>query len=342
MKTIYTPGAMPKAPRRLLSALGTLLLLIFFTWLQLHLLALTGAHRPYTILYLIPVAIGAALMGVRGGVATALLAVLLARFYLFEDSGRIGTLLISFPNARALVEFYALLAGTLTVAIVTGRLRTTLGLLRASGERLNQTNGQLGETNQRLKDSNARLVEMEEQRRVFHRDVLMAVTGGKLRLIEPDEMPPSDLITGRPRLTLSLEEPADASQLRMQLQRLGQDMELEHERIFDLCTSATEAATNAIKHGNGGEAQVWVGTGAISVLIQDRGEGIAPTQIARATLEQGYSTRVSLGMGFHLMLQTTDVMAMSTSAHGTSILLRILTGTRVSEEDALLARYVGI
>lgn len=342
MKNDILFGAIPKAPRRLLAVLGTLLLLAFFTWLQLRLLALTGARRPYTILYLIPVAIGAALMGVRGGVATALLAVFLARFYLFGDSSRGEALLTSFPDMRGLVEFYALMAGTLTVAIVTGRLRTTLGLLRDAGERVNQTNGQLEEANQRLKDSNARLVEMEEQRRAFHSDVLMAVTGGKLRLIEPDEMPPSDLITGRPRLTLSLEEPADASELRMQLQRLGQDLELEHDRIFDLCTSATEAATNAIKHGHGGNAQVWVGMGAISVLIQDRGEGIAPAQLARATLEQGYSTRVSLGMGFHLMLKTTDVMAMSTSDQGTSILLRVLTGTRISEEDALLARYVGI
>lgn len=335
MKTKNPFGVMPKAPRRLISALGTLLLLVVFTWGQMRLLDITGAHRPYTILYLIPVAIGGALMGVRGGIVTALLAVLLARFFLFGDSDRGEALWTSFPNTRALVEFYALLAGTLTVGAVTGRLRSTLSLLRAAGEQLNQSNLQ-------LEASNARLVEMEEQRRAFHRDVLMAVTGGKLRLVEPEEMPPSDLVTGRPRLTLTLEEPADASHLRSRLQALGQDLELEQDRVFDLCTGATEAATNAIKHGNGGEAQVWVGAGAVTVLIQDRGEGIAPAQLARATLEQGYSTRVSLGMGFHLMLQTTDVMAISTSPQGTSILLRVLTGSRVSEEDALLARYVGL
>ena len=342
MKTQTAVGTPPKTARRLFAAVGTLLLLFFCTWGQLRLLEITGAKRPYTIFYLIPVAIGAALMGVRGGVAAALLAVLLARIFLFDDQGRDLFVYLTFPDRRAFVEFFALLAGTMTVAVVTGRLRTTLGLLRASGEKLNQSNHRLADTNRRLEDSNARLVEMEEQRRAFHRDVLLAVTGGKLRLVEPDEMPPADLVSGRPRLTLALKEPADASHLRARLQMLGQEMELEHDRVFDLCTSATEAATNAIKHGRGGEAQVWADPGAIAVLIKDRGEGIAPTQLARAALEQGYSTRVSLGMGFHLMLQTSDVLAMSTSPQGTSVLLRVLVGSRVSEEDALLARYVGL
>lgn len=343
MKTASPDIPSSSLVRRLAAALGTLLLLAFCTWGQLRLRDLTGAHRPYTIFYLIPVALGAALMGVRGGIATALLAATLARVFLFDDYEQGAASPLSLPNRASLIEFLALLAGTMTIAGVTGRLRSTLGLLRASGEKLNRSNHQLEETNRRLEDSNAQLVEMEEQRRVFHRDVLLAVTGGKLRLVEPDEMPPPDLVSGRPRLTLSLQEPADASHLRTQLQMLGQELELERERVYDLCTGATEAATNAIKHGQGGEAQVWADAGSVAVLIRDNGEGIAPAQLARATLEQGYSTRVSLGMGFHLMLQTSDVLALATSPGcGTAVLLRVLAGSRVSEEDALLARYVGL
>lgn len=341
MKDAFSVVVAPKVTRRFIAALGTLLLLAFCTWGQLCLRHLTGAHRPYTIFYLIPVAIGAALMGVRGGIAAALVAVLLARFYLFDDPEQ-GAALLSFPIRASVIEFLALLAGTLTIAAITGRLRSTLGLLRAAGEKLNQTNHHLEEANRRLEHSNARLVEMEEQRRIFHRDVLMAVTGGKLRLIEPEDMPPSDLVTGRPRLTLSLQEPSDASHLRTRLQMLGRGLDLDHERVFDLCTGATEAATNAIKHGRGGEAQVWADADSVAVLIKDRGDGIAPAHLARATLEQGYSTRVSLGMGFHLMLETSDMLVLSTSPQGTSILLRVLVGTPVSEEDAFLARYVGL
>ena len=319
------------------------------TWALNFLRLKTGFQRPYTILYLIPVAIGAAMMGVRGGLAAALLAVLLARLYLFNDARNGSALLFSTMRPSQAIEFLAMLAGTLTVALVTGRLRSALGLVRDSEERITQANlkledanHRLEETNVRLEDVNTRLIESEEQRRVFHQDVLMAVTGGKLRLVAPDGMPPLDIASGAPTLILPLEESADASRLRRTLQKIAEDLGMDSERTFDLCTGTTEAATNAIKHGSGGRARVWVNSGAVVVEIADRGTGIAPAQLARATLQQGYSTRVSLGMGFHLMLQTSDVLALSTTPQGTSILLRVGTGPRVSEEDALLARYVGL
>ena len=109
-----------------------------------------------------------------------------------------------------------------------------------------------------------------------------------------------------------------------------------------MCTGVTEAATNAIKHGEGGDAKIWADSAAVAVQVTDRGKGIAPAQLARATLEQGYSTRVSLGMGFYLMLQTADVLALSTTPQGTSILLSTSTGPRIDEQEALLARYIGL
>ncbi len=337
------------AGQRVASLIVIFLLLAFFTWGQLGLRDLTGAQRPYTILYLIPVAIASALLGVRGGLGTAVLAVALARIYLFNDQKHGTQLLTSFPSLAEAIEFCALLAGTVTIATVTGRLRTTLGALRASGAQLRETNlklaesnHRLGDANSRLADTNARLIESEEQRRLFHRDVLMAVTGGKLRLIEPQEMPPGDVVSGTPLLTLPLKQASDASRVRRTLQKIAQERGLSLERTFDLCTGATEAATNAIKHGAGGDARIWAGPGFVAVQISDRGTGIAPDQLARATLEQGYSTRVSLGMGFHLMMQTADVLALSTTPEGTSILLRVSTGPRQSDQDALLARYVGL
>ncbi len=330
-------------------ALVTSLLLILCTWALISLRAVTGDQRPYTILYLIPVAIGAALMGARGGAASALLALILARVYLFNDAKHGPELFLTFPRTNEAIEFAALFFGTIAIALVTGRLRSALGLVRRSGERITQANRELekanhrlAETNTQLENANTRLRESEEQRRVFHRDVLMAVTGGKLRLVEPDEMPPQDLASGTPTLTLPLAQAADASRLRRTLQKIAEDCGMGVERVYDLCTGTTEAATNAIKHGAGGQARVWADPQAVAVEITDRGGGIAPTHLARATLQQGYSTRVSLGMGFHLMLQTSDVLALSTTPQGTSILLRVSTGPRVGEEESLLARYVGL
>ncbi len=305
----------------------TLMLLALCTWVELALQEIADVGRPYTIFYLIPVAVGAALLGIRGGVVTALTAVLLARFYLFNDHKH-GLGLVSFPSIPETIEFLALLLGTLSIAVITGRLRSTLGDLNA--------------TNEDLQEANVRLTESEQQRRVFNRDVLLAVTGGKLRLVEHDEMPPRDLVSQTPALTQILREPSDASALRHILLRIGQEAGMHPERISDLCTATTEAATNAIKHGNGGLATVWSEGPSVTVQIEDRGSGIAPAHLARATLEQGFSTRVSLGMGFHLMLQSTDTLALCTDTHGTTIFLQVSNKPRLTAQEAVLARYAGI
>ena len=309
------------------AALLTLVILGLFTWGEIVLQDATGVERPYTIFYLVPVALGAALMGVRGGIATALVAVLLARVYLFSDHKH-GLDLISAPNIAEVVDFVALLAGTLTIAFITGSLRSASGDLAASNESLRQ--------------ANEKLVDSEEQRRVFNRDVLLAVTGGKLRLLDHSEMPPTALAERAPYLTLPLHRPEDASKLRHALTHLSGESGLDAERVSDLCTATTEAATNAIKHGNGGLATVWAQLDEITVQIEDSGTGIAPAHLARATLEQGFSTRVSLGMGFHLMLQSTDTLALCTDAHGTTIFLQVSNRPRATPEEAVLARYASL
>ena len=80
----------------------------------------------------------------------------------------------------------------------------------------------------------------------------------------------------------------------------------------------------------------------MTVQIEDHGRGITPAHLARATLEQGFSTRVSLGMGFHLMLQSTDTLTLCTDTHGTTIFLQVSNKARPTASEAVLARYAGI
>ncbi len=342
LSLLKSSSARPRFARVLLSALGTVLLLVLVTQGEILLTRLPGTHRPYTIFYLIPVAIGAALLGVRGGILTAVASVLLARIFLFSSGQQGADRLLAAPRLADDIEFGALLLGTMTIACVTGLLQTALGEVRAAGERLSNANNSLAQSNTQLAGANARLLETEQEKRLFHQDVLMAVTGGKLRLVEPDEMPPIDMALGQADLLVTLEEPQDASGLRRTLQKLGQEQGMVYEQVADLCTGVTEAATNAVKHGKGGTAQVWTQTDAIIVQVNDRGEGIAPASLARATLDAGFSTRRSLGMGFFLMLQSSDTLVLSTSGSGTSILLRVSVRPPQPDPDALLARFVGI
>ena len=163
------------------------------------------------------------------------------------------------------------------------------------------------------------------------------MTGGRLVLCEAADI--RDMMPSAPDFSMALAEPADASALRHHLQTIAQLPNMDKIRWVDLETSVTEAATNAIKHGNGGVANVWATPNEVSVLITDTGKGISPSELARATLERGYSSRYSLGMGFTMMLEASDTLALSTSSAGTMILVRVSNGTRPSTEANLLARY---
>ena len=318
------------------AALATALLLGLCTHLLLYLRVITNDQRPYTILYLIPVAVCAAFLGVRGGVLAALAALVLARVYLFNDQRHGEDLLRTLPRMAEDIEFVALAAGTLTIAAVTGRLRQTLGLLRTSNENLTTTNG-------RLENANAQLVESEAQRRVFNRDVLLAVTGGKLRLVEPDEVQSEEATEGEPVLSLPLSSapgrqraPARPAKDRLRTRHGAGAASPTSAPASPRRRPTPSSTATAARRASGSTAT------DIAVEIQDRGTGIAPAQLARATLEAGFSTRVSLGMGFHMMLQTVDTLALCTSDRGTTVLLQVSNRPRATDQESLLARYASL
>jgi anti-sigma regulatory factor (Ser/Thr protein kinase) len=176
----------------------------------------------------------------------------------------------------------------------------------------------------------------EESRLGFYREVLQAVTGGRLLLCSEGEI--KSMVSGEPVLVQQLDGPYDASQLRRGLHAAATEWNMNLARIEDLCTCAMEGAANALKHGGGGLAQAWASEGEFFLLITDSGPGISPTNLARATLERGFSTRSSLGMGFTMMLETVDTMALATSNKGTQLLLRVGSLPRLTLEDNLAFR----
>jgi anti-sigma regulatory factor (Ser/Thr protein kinase) len=296
-----------------LGGLITIGLLIVSCWGTRWLEIVTNDPRPFTLFFLVPVAFGSAYFGVSGGLASAVASIVIARYFLFPHNTHEWML----NTVSDDVEMAALAFGTFTVALVTGRLRTVLEKLR--------------QANVNLKDS-------ENRRHNFNREVLLAVTGGVLDLCDDAEI--FQMLPGEPDLTIELNSPSDASALRHRIVDELQNHEFDHVRLDDLCTAATEAATNAVKHAGGGRASVWFRSDKVSVLIEDRGDGISPAQLARATLERGFSTRVSLGMGYYMMLESVDHMALSTSSHGTMILLMVSGSEKATVEQNILAHYV--
>ena len=271
--------------------------------------------RPYGIVFVVPIAMLTALGGVRAGVATLALSALALEYVLFAPH---FSWQVSHPRDWA--ELGLLLAvGSLVIYTVEAARR----------------NPQLSAE---AREARARMETSERRRLDFNREVLLAVTGGRLLLCDRAEL--RDLARGEPALTHTLHEAGDASVFRHALRALVIEQGLaEAIRMDDLLTSVTEAATNAVKHGQAGEARVWLGGSEVSVLISDRGTGILPSDLARATLQHGYSSQATLGMGYALILQMADLVALATSEDGTDVLLRVGGVVPASAEEQFLDRF---
>jgi anti-sigma regulatory factor (Ser/Thr protein kinase) len=153
-----------------------------------------------------------------------------------------------------------------------------------------------------------------------YRDMFHASTDGRCRVVEPEEIP--DLLGAAvAQVIISLRRPEDIGRCRdavgAQMRAAGWDP----KKILAYTLAVSEAATNAIKHGDGGAFQLfrypdrWVG------LVVDGGGGIDLALLPSSTLVRGFSTKRSLGLGFSAMLRCTDRLTIASSNAGLMLLL---------------------
>lgn len=157
----------------------------------------------------------------------------------------------------------------------------------------------------------------EEQKRQFYRDVVYAVTQGKLLLREAAdfEAPPDG------RMTAKIASASDIPTARQSL-RNWLDTNVPHIRDRDgLVLAVGEAVTNAYKHAGGGTLHTWFDGARVFARITDDGSGIEPGMLPMAMLMPGFSTKVSLGMGFTIMLDAASQLQLATGPEGTTIQL---------------------
>jgi anti-sigma regulatory factor (Ser/Thr protein kinase) len=184
----------------------------------------------------------------------------------------------------------------------------------------------------------AELLETEVARKRFYREVIRCVTGDRLQLVDPEEIP----VPGPPALEFSLAEPDAYAGMRRGLLELAAQAGMPRERAQDLELAAGEAATNAIKHGRKGRCVLWAAPDRLIARIEDEGPGIRPEDLPATLFQPGFSTKVSLGMGYTLMLEMVDRIWLSTSPRGTIVQLeKCLQPEEVSDDlvAALLDRF---
>ena len=160
-----------------------------------------------------------------------------------------------------------------------------------------------------------KLISAEIEKKTFCRDVVLAVTQGKFCLVDREELRPLP----DPTIPRLLANPEDVSSMRKEVEAYAASVGLQGERLSDLLLIVGEASTNAVKHAVQGSWQVGHDERGVWVAVSDKGGGIHASDLPRALFRKGFSSKVSLGLGFTLMLELADEMWLSTGPEGTAI-----------------------
>jgi anti-sigma regulatory factor (Ser/Thr protein kinase) len=153
----------------------------------------------------------------------------------------------------------------------------------------------------------------EKQR--FSQEVLRVVTGGKLHLVSACEVPTE----GELLLDLSLDDPNGYRQARETTRIAAEAAGMDEDAVTDLVLAASEAIGNATKHAVRGRCSVWRSPDRLLVRVTDQGQGIDTESLPATLLQPGFSTKVSLGMGYELILKLVDTVWLATGPQGTVI-----------------------
>lgn len=162
-----------------------------------------------------------------------------------------------------------------------------------------------------------RALQDEVEKRYFARDVLCAVTQRKFLLVDRSEVPTE----GRMVLDLPAENGPQYRQARHALETVALDAGMSEERTANLVLAVGEAIGNALKHATHGRCQVYLKEDAILVRVSDQGHGMRWQDLPATVLTAGYSTKISLGVGYTLMMKLADQIWLSTGPEGTTVQL---------------------
>ena len=168
-----------------------------------------------------------------------------------------------------------------------------------------------------MEESRLRVLEAEREKKRFYSEVIRLVTRGKLCLADYEDVP----VEGSVLLESGLGDAASYRGLRLRLQEVARESGMGRDHAHDLMLAAAEAATNAVKHAGRARAEVRRTPDSIIVRISDQGGGIKPESLPASIQMPGFSTKISLGMGYTIMLRLADKVWLATGPRGTLVQL---------------------
>lgn len=160
--------------------------------------------------------------------------------------------------------------------------------------------------------------ELDRQKKVFYRDTILSVTGGKLDVCDYADVEP---FVVRSSISVKIEDTSRVGYGRHQTRKMLDEFGLTGDRLDGFMVGVGEAITNAVKHGVRGTVYVGHDDASVWTVVADQGSGIESLILPRAVLLRGFSTKPSLGLGYSIMLDVSDRILLSTGPSGTNVVL---------------------
>ncbi len=231
----------------------------------------------------------------------------------------VGTL----TQTQAQLPLGELIGGLTLAVLLAGAVALAQTARRQAGELRQVRDGLEQRVQERTEDlarANQALLEMAGWQRAFLRDVLAAVTEGKMHLCDgPEDLPAhGESPWGEP---IPLTPQGGLRDLRHATLEAAEACRLPDVRAQDMVTAINEAGMNAIVHAGAGTARIFYTDGTVQVWVEDAGKGITMENLPRAALTRGFTTAGTLGHGLKMMLQTVDRLWLLTGPSGTTVVL---------------------
>jgi len=124
----------------------------------------------------------------------------------------------------------------------------------------------------------------------------------------------------RPQIAINVREEGEVGTARRRAQQMAANVGFDANQIGQLAIIVSEAATNLVKHGGGGEVLLRELSNGLEIIAIDKGRGMRDVS---AALSDGYSTSGTAGNGLGAIRRLSSLFDIySQRAGGTVILSR--------------------